>query len=159
MMRKPELKTNAVRILDQMGIAYHCTFCNPSLVNAIEVAEAIGIDAAAVYKTLVTIGKTKAHYVFMIPSEKELDLKKAAKAAGEKSLNMVPVAELFSLTGYVHGGCSPIAMSRLFPTFIDLSAEKLEHICFSAGRVGHQIHMPLVNLQKVLPVTPAPLTK
>jgi len=107
----------------------------------------------------VTVGKSKEHYVFMVPVEKELDLKKAAKAAGEKSLEMIPQRELLPLTGYVHGGCSPIGMKKQFETFIDSTAENCETIYFSGGRVGHQIQLTLSDLSKVIRLSLADITK
>jgi Cys-tRNA(Pro)/Cys-tRNA(Cys) deacylase len=112
-----------------------------------------------VFKTLVTVGKSKEYYVFMVPMEKELDLKKAAKVAGEKSLEMIPQKDLLSVTGYIHGGCSPIGMKKQFRTFIDCTAGNFETIYFSGGRVGHQIQLKLSDLQKVRRVTLADITK
>lgn len=158
-MTKKEEKTNAMRILDRKKLAYQCSFCDSALVNAVDVANALGQDLDAVFKTLVTTGKSGVYYVFMIPCAKELDLKKAAKATGEKSLHMVPKNELYPLTGYLHGGCSPLGTKKSFKTYIDDSAIQLEIICFSAGHVGQQINMPLSELQKAMPIIPANLTK
>lgn len=152
-------KTNVMRILDSHGIAYDTYVYDSALVNAREVALTLGQDPAAVFKTLVTVGKSKAYYVFMIPAEKELDLKKAAKAAREKALEMIPQKELLPLTGYIHGGCSPIGMKKHFPTFIQESALAFEAICFSAGRVGQQVRLPPGQLLQVMAVTPADITK
>ena len=102
------------------------------------------------FKTLVTVGASKQHYVFVIPVEAELDLKKAAKAAGEKAISMIKQKELLPLTGYVHGGCSPIGMKKAFPTFLHESAEGLEHIYVSAGRLGHQIEIAPADLIKMV---------
>jgi len=158
-MSKKTDKTNAMRILDSKGIKYNCYSCDSTKVNAVDVANCLGQDPAMLFKTLVTVGRSGEYYVFMAPGEKELDLKKAAKAAGEKSLEMIPQKELLPLTGYVHGGCSPIGMKKPFQTFIDFSAEGFDAIYFSGGRVGHQIQLALSELQKVISVTPADIAK
>ena len=150
-------KTNAMRTLDQKKCVYQSHLYDASLLNAVEVARFLGKDPSRVFKTLVTTGKSR--YVFMVPGEKELDLKKAAKAAGEKSLEMLPQKELLPLTGYIHGGCSPIGMKKPFPTFIDQSAEALDVLCFSAGRAGVQVEMGLQELRKVVPVLSRDLVK
>lgn len=115
-----------------------------------EIASILGEEASCVFKTLVTVGASKQHYVFVIPVEAELDLKKAAKAAGEKAISMIKQKELLPLTGYVHGGCSPIGMKKAFPTFLHKSAEGLEHIYVSAGRLGHQIEIAPADLIKMV---------
>ncbi|MWV42742.1 Cys-tRNA(Pro) deacylase [Paenibacillus sp. HJL G12] len=158
-MSKNTDKTNVMRILDQKKIEYRIHTYDNSMLNAVEVANSLGHELAMVYKTLVTEGRTKEHYVFMVPSDKELDLKKAAKAAGEKSLDMIAQKELLPLTGYIHGGCSPIGMKKQFRTFIDRTADNVETICFSGGRVGYQVQLPLRDLQKVIRVTVADLAK
>lgn len=119
----------------------------------------MGEDPNAVFKTLVTVAKSKKHYVFMIPVEKELDLKKGAKAVGEKNIEMIAQKELLPLTGYVHGGCSPIGMKKQFATAADESALLYDEIMFSAGRVGSQVKMKVDDLQKAVPVKFADLTK
>ncbi len=151
-------KTNVMRILDDKKIAYDCFTYDNTKLNAVEVANCLGQSPDTVFKTLVTVGKSKEHYVFILPGHKELDLKKAAKAAGEKFIEMIPQKELLPLTGYIHGGCSPIGMKKQFKTFIDESAENLEVIYFSAGRVGYQIKLSLPDLQKVIVVSPADIT-
>ncbi len=151
-MAKKTEKTNVMRLLDLKGIPYAEHTYDPTLLNAAEVANALGFPPQSVFKTLVTQGKSKQCYVFMLPSLKELDLKKAAQAVGEKALEMLPQKELLPLTGYVHGGCSPIGMKKPFPTAIDQSALACESICFSAGRVGHQVQMSLDNLRKSLKI-------
>lgn len=140
-MKKPE-KTNVMRVLDSKKIAYtaHEYEPDPTLTGE-QIAAILGEPAANVFKTLVTQGKSGAHYVFVIPVHAGLDLKKAAKASGEKSIEMIRQKELLPLTGYVHGGCSPIGMKKQFPTFIHLSAESLEKIYVSAGKVGFQIEL------------------
>ena len=107
--------------------------------TGVEIAQMLGEEPEHVFKTLVTIGKSKEHYVFMVPVAEELDLKKAAKAAGEKSIEMVKSRELFGLTGYVHGGCSPLGMKKFFPTFIDETCILFDTILFSGGRIGTQV--------------------
>ena len=133
-------KTNALRILDSLGVPYEATeFETDGAVSGVEAALRIGADESRVYKTLVTVGKSGAHYVFVIPVAEELDLKKAAAAAGEKNVSMLLSRLLLPLTGYVHGGCSPVGMKKQFPTFIDESAALLESIFVSGGRIGLQI--------------------
>ena len=134
-------KTNAVRILEKEGAAFELrSFSYKEIPSAVEVAAILDFPAEMVYKTLVTTnGHPKGIFVFVIPGPKELDLKKAAKAAGEKSLSMLKSQELFQEVGYVHGGCSPIGMKKRFPVFLDESALQLEKICFSAGESGFQI--------------------
>ena len=152
-------KTNVMRILDEKNIKYSYSSCDSTKRNAVDVANSLGQKLASVFKTLVTVGKSKEYYVFMVPSNKELDMKKAAKAAGEKSIEMISQRELLSLTGYIHGGCSPIGMKKQFRTFIDFTAESLEVICFSGGRVGHQVQLSLSELQTVIRVICADITK
>lgn len=155
MMGKRVDKTNVMRILDKKKITYNYYSNDNTKLN---VANSLGQDLATVFKTLVTVGKSTEYYVFMVPIEKELDLKKAAKVAGEKSLEMIPQKELLSVTGYIHGGCSPIGMKKQFRTFIDSTAENFETIYFSGGRVGHQVQLTLSDLQKVIRVTLADIT-
>ena len=150
-MSKHEEKTNVMRILDSKKISYdsHC-YVNTPTTNGVEVAEILGQNPADVFKTLVTTSKSGTNYVFVIPVEEELDLKKAAKAAEEKSVEMLKSKELLPLTGYVHGGCSPIGMKKAFKTFIDISAESWDKIIFSAGKIGYQVEIRLSELSKVL---------
>ena len=150
-MSKHEEKTNVMRILDSKKISYdsHC-YVNTPTTNGVEVAEILGQSPADVFKTLVTTSKSGTNYVFVIPVEEELDLKKAAKAAEEKSVEMLKSKELLPLTGYVHGGCSPIGMKKAFKTFIDISAESRDKIIFSAGKIGYQVEIRLSELSKVL---------
>ncbi len=121
--------------------------------GGVEVARVLGLDPARVFKTLVTRAASGEHYVFLVPVEAELDLKRAARAVGEKSVAMIPQKELLPLTGYVHGGCSPIGMKKRFRTVIDRSAEGAETIYFSAGKVGHQVEVSLPELRKALDFT------
>jgi len=156
---KNEEKTNVMRILEQKKLTYESFSYDNTKTNAADIARAINMDAAAVYKTLVTAGKSGEHYVFMIPAESELDLKKAACAAGEKYVEMILQRDLLPLTGYIHGGCSPIGMKKQFRTFIDESALGFEKLCFSAGKVGRQVRLAPSDLLSSFPVSPAALTK
>lgn len=158
-MSKKDEKTNVMRVLEQKRTDYESFTYDPSVTNASDVAKALGQDPAAVFKTLVTVGKSKEHYVFMIPAEAELDLKKAAVAAAEKSVEMIPQKELLPLTGYIHGGCSPIGMKKQFDTFIDETAVLFDRICFSGGKVGLQVRLRLEDLQNIVPVKEADLVK
>lgn len=151
--------TNVMRIAARAGISFQDYAYDNLLLNAEEVAAALGQESGKVFKTLVTTAKSGKHYVFMVPAAGELDLKKAASAAGEKRVEMLPQKQLFPLTGYVHGGCSPIGMKRQFPTFIDASAARYESIFFSAGKIGRQIEMSLADLQKIYPVKPADIAR
>ena len=151
-MKQQEEKTNVTRMLGQKKLPYKIHTYEGTTVGT-EVAALIGQDVTRVFKTLVTRGASGGHYVFMIPVHRELDLKKATRAAGEKSLSMLPSKELLPLTGYIHGGCSPIGMKKQFPTFIDASAEEIEGtIFFSAGKVGVQVEMPVADLRKIVEV-------
>ena len=145
-------KTNVMRVLDAKKIAYNSYEyeAGETAPSGGEVASMLGLDPSRVFKTLVTVGASKEHYVFMVPVLRELDLKKAAKAAGEKSIEMIKSKELLPLTGYVHGGCSPIGMKKQFTTFADTSAEGFETIYFSAGRIGHQVELPPKELVKLV---------
>ena len=151
-MRKNKDKTNVMRILDQKKIAYiSYNYESTGAISGVEVAQALDQDPDMVFKTLVTVGKSKANYVFVVPVKKELDLKKAARAVGEKSIEMIKSKELLPLTGYIHGGCSPIGMKKQFVTTIDQSAADCERIIFSGGKIGYQVEMSLSDLEKVIP--------
>lgn len=144
-------KTNVMRILDQKKIPYHTyAYDNSKPYSGVEVADMLGQDVEQVYKTLVTVGKSGGHYVFVIPVAEELDLKKAARASGEKSMEMLKMKELLPLTGYVHGGCSPIGMKKFFPTFFHESAMGQESIIFSAGKIGNQVQVAPQDLEKAI---------
>ena len=147
-------KTNVMRILDGAKIPYksHC-YLTSGAVSATDLAAALGEDPAHVFKTLVTVGKSGKYYVFMVPAAKELHLKKAAAAVGEKSIEMIKQAELLPLTGYIHGGCSPIGMKKFFRTTIHSTAKEFETILFSAGKIGYQVEMPLSALQKAIRIS------
>ena len=148
-----------MRMLDKLKINYkHYTYSDTDAVSGIEVATVLNQNPAQVFKTLVTVSKSKKYYVFMLPVAEELDLKKAAHAVGEKSIEMLKSKELLPLTGYIHGGCSPIGMKKFFPTTIDKSAENFSTIIFSAGKIGYQIELSLNDLQKVIKIQTAELT-
>lgn len=154
-----EDKTNVMRLLDKKKIEYKSHYYGDTdAISGIEVANVLGEDLDSVFKTLVTIGKTKNYYVFVIPVAKELDLKKAAKAVGEKSIEMIKSKELLPLTGYIHGGCSPIGMKKFFKTTIDETVLNCETFCISAGKIGYQIELSLEELKKVIRVETADLT-
>ena len=143
-------KTNVMRILDQKKIEYKEYFYGEEAISGVEVAKRLNQDEKHVYKTLVTVSKSKKYYVFMIPVAEELDLKKCAKAVGEKSIDMIPQKELLPLTGYVHGGCSPIGMKKQFKTTINDTALNQNTIIFSAGRIGYQVELNPKDLEKVI---------
>ncbi len=145
-------KTNAMRQLDRNKLPYAVHSYEGGALSGTEVARALGQDVRCVFKTLVTVGKTGGHYVFMVPVAQEMDLKKAAAAVGEKSVAMLPQKELLPLTGYVHGGCSPIGMKKQFPTVIDETAAACERVFFSAGRIGLQIETAPQSLERVVPL-------
>ncbi len=154
-MKKEKLeKTNAMRILDQRNIPYKVHEYDPEkAVSCKEVAAILSQDVEQVFKTLVTIGKSKEHYVFVVPGECSLDLKKAAKASGEKFIEMIPQKDLLPLTGYIHGGCSPIGMKKVFPTFVDETAELFDTILISGGKRGLQIEIAPADLEKAIALT------
>lgn len=159
MSKKKDDKTNVMRVLDQKKISYkHYNYVNSGVISGLEVATAMGQNPSQVFKTLVTRGKTGTNYVFVIPSDKELDLKLAAKAAGEKSIEMIKSKELLPLTGYIHGGCSPIGMKKTFTTFIDQSAQNFDTIIYSGGKIGYQVETSLDDLYKIVRFALAPLT-
>ncbi len=141
-------KTNAMRILDAKKISYEVRRYGDgkTALSGSEVASILGLNPDKVFKTLVTVGASRAHYVFMVPVEAELDLKKAASAVKEKSVSMIAQKELLPLTGYVHGGCSPVGMKKSFPTVIHFTAENFDTIVFSGGRIGLQLEMPCASL-------------
>lgn len=144
------MKTNAIRLLDQKKIKYQMhDYSATSAISGMEVADALNEDPATVFKTLVTKGKSN-YYVFLVPVNSELNLKKAAQAVNEKSVEMIKSKELLPLTGYIHGGCSPIGMKKIFKTVIDESASSQKNIIFSAGKIGYQIETTLDELHKVI---------
>lgn len=147
-----KIKTNAMRALDKAGIKYstHEYQSDDGQIDGVSVAKKIGIPVEYVYKTLVTQGHSKNYYVFVIPVACELDLKAAARSVGEKSVEMIKVADINKVTGYIRGGCSPIGMKKSYTTVIDASCESIDKIIFSAGKIGHQIEMDPKDLIEFL---------
>lgn len=144
-------KTNVMRILDQKKIDYKFhSYIESGVINGIDVANVLNQDPNQVFKTLVTIGSSKNYYVFLVPVCSELNLKKAAKAVSEKSIEMIKSKDLLPLTGYIHGGCSPIGMKKTFITTIDESAILFDTIIFSGGKIGYQVEISLDNLKQVI---------
>ncbi len=151
MAKNKEEKTNVMRTLDQKKIPYTAFSYDPNgPIDGVSVAAETGLDAAGVFKTLVTKGASGAYYVFDIPVAENLDLKKAAKAVGEKSIAMLPQKELLPLTGYVHGGCSPVGMKKQFPTVFHETVNELALVAVSAGKIGHQVQVKPDDLLKLL---------
>lgn len=149
-MKKQE-KTNVMRILDQKKIPYKShTYDSAEAISGKEVMTVLGQNPEQVFKTLVTIGASKCNYVFVVPVCGKLNLKKAARAVGEKSIEMIKSKELLPLTGYIHGGCSPIGMKKFFTTTIDESAKECDTIIFSGGKIGYQVEVTLEDLGKVI---------
>ena len=155
-----EAKTNVMRLLEQNKVPYtaHSYPHGKEAVDGVTVAQLTGMDPAAVFKTLVAVGASKRNYVFVIPVAKELDLKKAAKAVGEKSIVMIHVSEITHLTGYVRGGCSPMGMKKRFPTVLDFSAEALTTVTVSAGKIGSQVELAPADLLRLTGGSTADLT-
>lgn len=144
-------KTNVMRILDQKKINYKSySYVDTDAVSGVEVAEALGQDPNQLFKTLVTVSNTNNYFVFVIPSNKELNLKKAAKSVGVKSVSMLKQKDLLPLTGYIHGGCSPIGMKKSFLTTFDSSCENFGTIIFSAGKIGYQVEVNVNDLSNVI---------
>ena len=160
MGKKADEKTNVMRVLDQKKISYksYC-YAETGAVNGMEVAEILKENPDTVFKTLVTVGKTGSHYVFVVPVNRELDLKKAASAAGEKSIEMLKAKDLLPLTGYVHGGCSPIGMKKRFPTYIHSSAGEHPFIYISAGVRGLQLKIAPAELIAFVGATVAEISR
>ena len=151
MAKNKEEKTNVMRTLDQKKIPYTAFSYDPNgPIDGVSVAAETGLDAASVFKTLVIKGASGAYYVFDIPVAENLDLKKAAKAVGEKSIAMLPQKELLPLTGYVHGGCSPVGMKKQFPTVFHETVNELELVAVSAGKIGHQVQVKPGDLLTLL---------
>ena len=148
-------KTNVMRILSQKGIAFTAHEYDNTMTDGETIAHLLNEAPESVFKTLVTVANTGEHYVFVIPVCCTLDLKKAATAAGVKNISMIKQKELLPLTGYIHGGCSPIGMKKQFPTFLHITAENLEKIYVSAGKVGFQVELSPKDLISVSRCTPA----
>ena len=151
-------KTNAMRLLDAAQVPYSFHTYDPTVLDGMSVAEFLGQNMHQVFKTLVTVAKSGQHYVFVIPVNHELDLKKAAQAVGEKAIQMIKMKELLPLTGYVHGGCSPLGMKKGLPTIFDIHAQMFETIIFSGGMRGCQIEVSLDGLKQALDFQLADLT-
>ena len=157
-MKKAEEKTNALRMLDAQGIPHTVHTYDPDAADGGEVAELLGQSPDRVFKTLVTSAPSRKYYVFVVPVNCTLHLKKAAAATGEKSIAMIPQKELLPLTGYIHGGCSPIGMKKPFPTFIHETAQLFDTICVSAGRRGCQAELAPDDLRALTRARYADLT-
>ncbi|EQB86168.1 Cys-tRNA(Pro)/Cys-tRNA(Cys) deacylase [Clostridium punense] len=144
------VKTNVMRLLDKAKVEYksHC-YANTDAVSGIEVANILNQNPKQVFKTLVTVGETNKYYVFLVPVADELDFKKAANSVKEKAVRMIKSKDLLEVTGYIHGGCSPIGMKKSFVTIIDESAGNFDTIIFSAGKIGYQVEVSLEELRKV----------
>lgn len=146
-----EEKTNAIRLLEQKKIKFVVhNYLSSGAISGIDVANSLNEDPNIVFKTLVTQGKSHQYYVFLVPVNKELDLKKAASCVNEKSIEMIKSKDLLPLTGYIHGGCSPIGMKKFFKTTIDISASNYDKIIFSGGKIGYQIETTLLELSKII---------
>ncbi len=160
MAKQKEEKTNVMRLLDQKKIPYtpHSYDTGDGALDGMTAASRLGLEPGAVFKTLVTCGASGAYYVFPIPVDCTLDLKKAARAAGEKSIAMVPAKQLLPLTGYVHGGCSPLGMKKPFPTVFDETCLLYDTICVSAGKIGFQVELAPGDLLALLGAGTADLT-
>lgn len=155
MSKEKSIKTNAMRILDKKNIQYSVTTYDTSdgKIDGVSVAKKVNRNKEEVFKTLVTTSNSKNLYVFLIPVAEELDLKKSAKAVGEKSVEMLKSKDLLPLTGYIHGGCSPIGMKKEYKTIVNESAKELKEIVFSAGKIGYQINIKILELEKALNFT------
>ncbi len=146
------IKTNAMRILESAGISYtpHTYQSDDGLIDGVSVANKLGIEVEQVFKTLVTVAKSGSYYVFDIPVNAELNLKKAAAAVGEKSVEMIAVKDINKVTGYIRGGCSPIGMKKEYKTVIDETAILFDTICISAGKIGYQVELNPEDLAKLV---------
>ncbi len=152
-------KTNVMRLLEQKKIPYQMhDYTESGAIAGEDVARVLGENPDEVFKTLVTIGKSKQNYVFLVPVNKELNLKKAASSVGEKSIEMIKSKDLLGLTGYVHGGCSPIGMKKVFPTVVHNTAESVEKILFSGGKIGFQVELKTEDFKKVINIKFADIT-
>ena len=154
-----EEKTNVMRLLEQKKIKFQSHHLDiTEAISGVEMAAMLRQNPEQVFKTLVTVGKTKTNYVFVIPVGQTLNLKRAASACGEKSVEMIPQKLLLPTTGYIHGGCSPIGMKKAFPTFIDETAQLFDTICVSAGKIGIQAELPPDELCRLTGAQYVPLT-
>ncbi|MPM58060.1 Cys-tRNA(Pro)/Cys-tRNA(Cys) deacylase YbaK [bioreactor metagenome] len=145
------VKTNVMRLLDKAKVEYesHC-YADTNAISGIEVANVLNQNPKQVFKTLVTVSETNKYYVFLVPVADELDLKKAANSVNEKAVKMIKSKDLLNITGYIHGGCSPIGMKKSFITTINESAASFDTIIFSAGKIGYQVEVSLEELRKVI---------
>ena len=149
MAKQKEIKTNAMRILESLKIPYrHMTYECDEFIDGLQVADMLNLPHEKVYKTLVTMGSSREYYVFVIPIERELDLKAAARSVGVKSVEMVPVKDINRITGYVRGGCTAVGMKKPYVTRIDSSARELEKIIVSGGRIGSQLELAPADLAR-----------
>ena len=149
-MGKKEAKTNAIRILETMKIPYEArTYECDDFVDAAQIADKLGLDHAGMYKTITTVGKSGGYYVFVVPIDDEIDVKKAAKAAGEKSIEMLHLKDLTKVTGYIRGGCTSIGMKKQYPTVIQECAAQFDKVYVSGGRIGTTLCMAPEDLKKV----------
>ncbi|GAA3351381.1 Cys-tRNA(Pro) deacylase [Lysinibacillus sp. FSL M8-0216] len=160
MAKAKHAKTNAIRLLEQQKIQFDVIEyeIGDGQVDGVSVAEKIGQPVARVFKTLVARASAHKLFVFVIPVADELDLKAAAKVVGEKKIDMLPVKDLLSYTGYVRGGCSPVGMKKLYPTVIDETAQQQGSIIVSAGKIGMQMHVQLNDLKNITKAQLAPIT-
>lgn len=146
-----DMKTNVMRLLDQANIPYnHYCYADTDAISGVDVAKAMNQPMERVFKTLVTVSASKQYYVFVIPVDKELHLKKAAASVSEKSIDMLKQKDLLPLTGYIHGGCSPIGMKKQFKTTIHDSVNDLDKIIFSAGKIGYQVEVGTEDLKRIV---------
>lgn len=153
-MAKKETKTNAMRILETMHITYEMrTYACEDFIDGVHLADMLSLPYEQVYKTLVTVGKSKNYYVFVIPVAEEIDFKKAARAVGEKAVEMLPLKDLTAVTGYIRGGCTSVGMKKKFPTIIQEDAKRLENIVVSGGRRGLQLILKPEDLRKAADAT------
>ncbi len=159
-MSKKEAKTNAIRILETMKISYEArTYECDEFIDAAQIADKLGMEHMSIYKTITTVGKSGGYYVFVVPIDDEIDFKKAAKAAGEKSIEMLHLKDLTKVTGYIRGGCTAIGMKKQYPTFIHESAKEQEKITVSGGRLGLQITLAPDDLCKAAHAVYADIVK
>ena len=149
MAKEKEVKTNAMRILDKLKITYKVNFyeCD-DFIDGMHIADKLGQSYDSSFKTLVTVGKSKQYYVFALPVDKEIDLKKAARVVGEKSIEMLPVKDINAVTGYIRGGCTPIGMKKQYKTVIHCSAQQFDEVIVSGGRLGTQLQLAPADLAK-----------
>lgn len=150
MAKEKDVKTNAMRILDRNGVSYKVnTYECGEFIDGVHIADMLGQAYESSFKTLVTVGKSGGYFVFAIPVDKELDLKKAAKSVGEKSVELIHVKDINKVTGYIRGGCTPLGMKKQYPTVVDETAVLFDEIIISGGRIGSQIMIAPDDLIRV----------